>query len=184
MPASLMDELKIGAIVRNYGGWPKIWRSIYARLAVVITLACWGTWTKADWWSLVLGVTPNLLGFTLSAFALLLAFGDERFRQFLAKAGGDGPGLLNELAATFLIFVVVQITALIGAVVCRGMFESNAKLLSAEFAHSLMYVAPLIWGLAFFVFVYGALLTVACARWIYILAVVYAHDLQRRKGDD
>ena len=181
MADTLMDELKIGAIFRNYGGWEKVRKSIYARLALALTVATWGTWTKDGWWEIVLNVTPDLLGFTLSAFALLLAFGDDRFREFLAKAGGSGPNLLNELAATFLIFVMVQTTGLLAAIVCRGMWDSGGILLSPSIAKVIMYGAPILWGASFFIFVYGALLTVACARWIYALAIVYIRDLQQRQ---
>lgn len=181
MAGGIHQQLTMKAILRNYGGWSKLWRSSYFRLAFGVTAATWGTWTKENWWEIVINVSPDLLGFTLSAFALLLAFGDEKFRELIAANDAEGPGLLEELSSTFLIFIVVQTTGLIAAFVCRGMWDSGALLLSSQVVKFLKLGAPILWGLCFFVFCYGTLLTVACARWIYLLAIVYSRDLNRRK---
>jgi hypothetical protein len=69
---------------QRYGSWAAVARSPYTHLAVVVTACSYPLWMHGTWSDVPLQVLPNLLGFALAAYALLLAFGDERFRSFLA----------------------------------------------------------------------------------------------------
>ena len=111
---------------RRYGGIREVVRSPYVLISVLITAACWGSWRGSDWQEMPLAVLPALLGFTLAAYALLLAFGDERFRAFLAsvatsdvdKNAADNNALLL-ISAVFVHFIVIQVAALLLAVVAH-----------------------------------------------------------------
>jgi hypothetical protein len=108
-----------------YGGVPKIIYSPYTHFALLLTLICWGQWHSTDWTAIPLSVLPALLGFTLAAYALLLGFGDESFRKFLASSGkpeqtgrdATSETTLMGVSAIFLHFVVVEIVALLCAIV-------------------------------------------------------------------
>ncbi len=99
--------------------------SPYAHLALLGTLVCRGIWSASDWYATPLAVLPALLGFTLAAYALLLGFGDEKFRSFLAdrdpgeSADHADPvekNLLVRVSAIFLHFVIVEVVGLAMAV--------------------------------------------------------------------
>jgi hypothetical protein len=64
-------------------------------------------------------VLPNLLGFTLGGYAILLAFGDSRFRDKISEQdeGDDEPTLFMELNGTFVHFIILQAIAILLAVI-------------------------------------------------------------------
>jgi hypothetical protein len=112
---------------KRYGGWFAIIFSPYTVMAIVITVLCWGAWRLSSWPEAPLSVLPALLGFSLAAYALLLAFGDERFRAFLAEETFDKDSLsvpndnvLLGMSAIFLHFIFIQVLALLLAVVANG----------------------------------------------------------------
>lgn len=108
---------------RAYGGSRSLFSSRYLLLALVILPLTWGTWSKELWWETVIGVLPNLLGFTLGGFAIFIGFGDERFKQTLAAPEDDpgAPSVYLEFSATFVHFILVQVIALLLAVAAKGM---------------------------------------------------------------
>lgn len=108
---------------RAYGGSRSLFSSRYLLLALAILPLTWGTWSKELWWDTVIGVLPNLLGFTLGGFAIFIGFGDERFKQSLAEPEDDpsAPSVYLEFCATFVHFILVQVVALLLAVGAKGM---------------------------------------------------------------
>lgn len=136
----------IGDYIRCYGGISRMVLAPYAHAALLGTLACYGIWTSNRWFDLPLAVLPALLGFTLAAYALLLGFGDDRFRSFLAERDPEEPAgtrgdpyahnLLLRISAIFLHFVVVQIVALTLAI-----FASSHPLASLHVHVKWAYVA-------------------------------------------
>jgi hypothetical protein len=106
------------------GGWGALVRSPYVHISLALTLVCYGAWRNGKWSDLPIAVLPALLGFTLAAYALLLAFGDEQFRAFLANCRDDGvepnapaENALLSVSAIFLQFVVIQAVALLFAII-------------------------------------------------------------------
>jgi hypothetical protein len=108
---------------RAYGGIKALLSSPYLHLAVIMLIATYATWSRMEWWDQVIGVLPNLLGFTLGGFAMFLGFGDEKFRALLAEPDEDSPtapSLYVSLCATFVHFIVVQLLALMAAVLAKS----------------------------------------------------------------
>ncbi len=112
---------------RRYGGLWAVVVSPYTLGAGFITAACWGSWRASSWPEGPIAVLPALLGFSLAAYALLLAFGDERFRAFLAEEQFDDGGMkvpndnvLLGMSAIFLHFIIVQALALLLAIVANA----------------------------------------------------------------
>src|SRR6185295_12041303 len=56
-----------------YGGWRALFRSLYLHVAIIITCLLWGRWTMAGWWEMPLAVLPNIIGFSVGGYALLLS---------------------------------------------------------------------------------------------------------------
>ena len=106
-----------------YGGWKALRQSPYLHLAALLLLATYATWSQKDWWDQVIAVIPNLLGFTLGGFAMFLGFGDEKFRALLAEPDEDNPeqpSLYVSLCSTFVHFIVIQLSALICALLAKS----------------------------------------------------------------
>ncbi len=172
---------------RQYGGCRALLKSRYLWMALGLSAALYSQWTKAGWWDTVLAVIPNLLGFTIGAFALTLAFGDESFRKLMADDDRNGkPSVMQEMAATFYHFICVQVAALIGAILSKGLFESDWDNAPAAFAHTAL-LGQVAWWVLYSVFLYAILLSWAAGRWIFLLAQVYNQFLvirSKKQQDD
>ena len=99
-------------------------RSPYFHGALLLLVITHHTWIEPAWWDIVIGALPNLLGFSLAGFAIFIGFGDERFRALLAEPDEDGlqPTIYVKLCSTFVHFILVQILALIYAVVAKSLW--------------------------------------------------------------
>lgn len=99
-----------------YGGLRALFSSPYLHIALLLTCAFWPLWTDGcdSWHEATLSVLPNLLGFTLGGYAILLAFGDDRFRQIIAGEEGEGKASpFMVVNASFIHFIILQALALI-----------------------------------------------------------------------
>jgi len=108
----------------SYGKWKSFILSPFLHLAFVISYLARPLWNPATneasvWYNLSLSVLPNLLGFTLGGYAILLAFGDSRFRDKISEQdeGDDEPTLFMELNGTFVHFIILQAIAILLAVI-------------------------------------------------------------------
>ncbi|MHC1753808.1 hypothetical protein [Humidesulfovibrio sp.] len=108
----------VGHLWRAYGGLkgflcsPYLWSSAVA--TVVIHYFAVENW---KWYTTSLAVLPNLLGFSLGGYAVLLAFGDGRFLDALRGPEPDeqySPYL--QASASLAWFVLAQILSLIVSV--------------------------------------------------------------------
>ncbi len=115
----------IGRYWKIYGGWHALLYSPYFHLSLIISLICYPVWYVEHegwaWFNLCISVIPNLVGFTLGGYAMILAFGNEKFRSLLAGAGDNGEAspfmIVN---ATFIHFIVMQILSLLIALIEIG----------------------------------------------------------------
>lgn len=132
-----------------YGGWSALYRSPYLHVAVLFSLLSIPLWkpnpdsTLAAWYDTAIAVLPNLLGFTLGGFAILLAFGNEKFLSKISGEDKDGsPSPYLNLCGSFAHFIIIQVVALFFAFFAQA-WSMNSWYMS-------------IFGLAFF---YYAILT-------------------------
>lgn len=184
MAKELRNELKLSRIIEAYGGCRAIIVSRYFIFACLLMVPTWSQWTKAGWWDTVFSIIPNLLGFTIGAFALTIAYGDERFKKLLAKSVDDDDehSPLIEMSATFLVFIAVQTFALIGTLTCKGMWEFGSQLIPSALLKTVEIAGLVLWAACYLLFMYSILLALAAARWIYMLAVVYAAHAKRPRS--
>lgn len=152
----------LAAYWRAYGGVAALCRSPFFLLAMVLTAVLYPIWIEPDWWELPMGMLPDLLGFSLGAFAFIVGFGNERF---LNRMAGREPGEAQQspymvVTSAMLHFILCQVLALF-----LGLAASAAYLLPAPdwFAQLNQYLRPAFWGGAFFIFVYALTLVAASA---------------------
>jgi hypothetical protein len=163
-----------------YGGTRALLSSPYLRAALILTPFCWGSWSIPNWWDTVIGVLPNLLGFTLGGFAIFAAFGDERFIQSLAAPEDDPqqPSVYREFCATFVHFILVQLGALLLALVSKGMWfrlelPTDAGAVAGAWA-AVLPIANLAWGaVCYFVFLYALTSVIAIALHVFRISTMF-----------
>lgn len=67
------------------------------------------------WMQATQGMLPELLGFSLGGYAILISFGDEQFRKFLATfyPNGNKHSIFMILNGVFLHFIIAQVLAIL-----------------------------------------------------------------------
>ncbi|PLX70586.1 MAG: hypothetical protein C0602_03500 [Denitrovibrio sp.] len=75
---------------------------------------------SGQWHNLAITIIPNMLGFTLGGYAILLSFGGERFFKILCIRCADEstPTPFMIFNGAFVHFIIVQITTLLLSVLC------------------------------------------------------------------
>jgi hypothetical protein len=106
-----------------YGGFPALLRSKYAWFSVGLTVLLWRTWStsekRTELGSTILGIIPNLLGFTIGAMAILLAFSTSSFFAKLTENGKSDSAYLD-LASKFVHFILLQAIALFSGIILKS----------------------------------------------------------------
>lgn len=106
---------------RIYGGFKGLLCSPYILVALGISLAAYPIWLcgkSAQWYNLSVSALPNLLGFTLAGYTIIIGFGDGKFRDALRGEGPNGePSPFMFLNGAFVHFLIVQISALLVGIV-------------------------------------------------------------------
>ena len=157
-----------------YGGWKAILRSPYLHISVVMSALSFGFWKDPSWWSTPIGVLPNLIGFTLGGYAILISFGNERFINILTEPVDNKPAsIFMAVNATFVHFIVVQVFALMLALFAQSRpLSSFISLLPEELSAwiELKVSLPdwfrvtfvrLFWFLCYTTFIYAVVSTIA-----------------------
>jgi hypothetical protein len=171
-----MSQLKdVGAILRRYfqayGGWLALITSPYGYAALILTILCTGIWLKDQQASnLVVQIIPNLLGFSIGAFAILTASVQGRLGKLLfQKLEGSETSIIEVVASTFLHFIVIQTLALTCAVLGLSQLGRNVGALltawgAGHFTMMTLHAASLAYRfVSFFLFAYALMLIVAAA---------------------
>lgn len=150
-----------------YGGWRAVLRSFYFHIALAITIACWTLWKDGGWWDHSLNLLPSLLGFSLGAFAILLAFGNENFQRIMAIRPKDNKAAYESVATGFTHFIIVQFSGIALAFLAKAWYveaphwfwmiiESNKWIFEAYSMARLLF-----WGLGFLLLSYSVTCGVA-----------------------
>jgi hypothetical protein len=151
---------------RAYGGFKAVFKSPWLWIAFVVTLICTPLWRMGDWAATALGVLPNLLGFSLGAMAIVLAFPSASvFKMFAEKGRPDSYYI--DVASRFVHFVIVQVTAITLALVAKAWLYMPLNLLG------------------FWAFCYAIATAAATALSLYGIARIYnASESQPNPEDD
>src|ERR1035437_3917058 len=104
----------------SYGGWKALIFSPYLHCAVLISILAYGLSDARRWSELAISILPNVLGFSVGGYAILMSFGGEKFLTLLAKVESDGVAALKGVSAAFVHFVLVQTATLGWALLSMG----------------------------------------------------------------
>jgi hypothetical protein len=171
------------AIFKKYwvalGGWKEVIRSPFVHIALFLTLLLSGYWMSSDWQKTAIGVLPNLLGFGVTGYAIWIGWGDEKLReQLISIDTKPDVSAYVEVSAIFAHFAVVQIVALLSAVI----FDALNYVLSEKSLLSFILVstglptnifnliAPLGAAIGFFFFTYAIVVTLEATLALFRLA--------------
>ncbi len=106
-----------------YGGLEALLKTPYLHFAILTSLSCFPIWSKTvtpSWYNLPIAALPSLLGFTLGGYAILLAFGNEKFLMILCARDDDDPSPFMNVNGAFVHFIVVQAIALFSSIVAMS----------------------------------------------------------------
>lgn len=154
----------------KYGGFKSLINSPYLHISVLITLITCGFWYNSNWWEQSFSILPSILGFTLGGFAIFLGFGSDEFKKIMSrKKAGNSPYL--DMVTSYTHFVLVQLLAIIFAIVMQGASKINLLDIPEDINHILIALTGFIgYGLL----IYSLLLSLAVCLAIFELANVYA----------
>lgn len=161
----------------DYGGWRDFFASPLLHLAILIAAASYSEWSGSTWVELPLSLLPNLLGFSLGAYALIFSLADERLLAALNTPTADGsPTKLRMVNATFLHFILIQTFAIIFALTNKSSMLIDligvlplARSCIEVTQDGLAAVAGL---LGYFLTVYAVVLLIGAALAAYRLAIM------------
>lgn len=158
-----------------YGGWKALFTSKFFWISLILNLVMYHAWypIESKWWDQVTSIIPSILGFTLGGFAMWVAIGDEKFKSLIAGNDEDEDGVspFMEVNATFTHFVLLQILALIFAIIAANfdyVLISNKYLTIGAMAFSFT---------GYFLFLY-ALLTAIAAVFAILKVAKWYDDYQ------
>lgn len=149
---------------RIYGGFGALLKSPYFWVSALITILLYPSWSVSGWWDDVLSIMPNLLGFSLGGYAMWIAIGDDEFRKLISGEDGDGkPSPYMEVNAAFVHFIVLQMLAMILALVNKAydIPLNNQNILVKFLGDAVFYVNTVSYFVSYFVFIYALLTAVA-----------------------
>lgn len=137
---------------KAYGGHKALLNSPYLHFSFLFSLLCYPAWGMVHkdwaWFNICVSAIPNLLGFTLGGYAILLAFGDDEFKSALSGNNPDGSfSPFMVVNATFIHFILMQIVSLF-----ISLFALTWDIRTGAFA----------W-LGFFIFIYALSTSIAAA---------------------
>jgi hypothetical protein len=70
-----------------------------------------------------LSILPNLLGFSIGAYAVVLVLGNGDFWKFIAEYSEDN--LFMNINSSFVHFIFIQVTAILFALLSKGLSLDN-----------------------------------------------------------
>ncbi|MHC6050652.1 hypothetical protein ACYT84_02585 [Ralstonia solanacearum] len=168
-----------------YGRWVAILTSPYLHVSIVLTVILSHLWIRGGWWSDAIAALPTMIGFAIGAYAIVLGFGDERFRAviMLRRNGDTSPYV--KISASLAHFIVVQIAALLAAFIGKGLnFGLNtrkglgalifAAVGNIDFVHD--WIAPSGNFIGFVLFIYAIATAMATAMAIFRLTTLVERD--------
>ncbi|MFM0236249.1 hypothetical protein [Paraburkholderia sediminicola] len=170
---------------KAYGGWKAVLTSPYLHGSVVLTPILGHLWFDASWWTDAIASLPTMIGFAIGAYAIVLGFGDERFRAILTQRRGGRTSPYVTISASLAHFIVVQLAALICAFLAKGLdfYVCDSHILSAillpilggcDVVHD--WFAPIGNFVGFTLFVYAIATALATAMAIFRLTTLVERE--------
>jgi len=159
-------------------GWTGLLHGPEFRICLCAWILTTAYWVREPWWDQVISTVPTLLGFTLTGFAIFLGFGSDNFKRFLAMGRSETDNQYLSVGAAFVLFVVVQLVALLFAMVVKG-FQFPTPEFLKPYNNYLAIGSGVVAGIGYFIFLYGLILSLRAALRIYRLSRWYSMYLRR-----
>lgn len=119
----------LGIYWEAYGGFRELRKSPYLLLAILIAVPATCLQLKEtpwDWAAEVINILPDVLGFSLGGYAMLVGFGDKEFLAAMRGRNKDGtPSVYMEVNGAFVHFIIVQALALMFATISTALELSH-----------------------------------------------------------
>lgn len=110
----------------NYGGISEIIKSPYFKISIIISIILSIFGETECWFDLPLNILPNILGFSIGAYAILLALGNSNFWKILSKKENNiSKTPFMEINASFVHFIFIQILAILFALIAKLILLKN-----------------------------------------------------------
>lgn len=158
---------------REYGAWNSVFSSKYFYAAVAIS--CLGYWyfQQPKWWDLVTSVVPGLVGFAIAGVAIFISLGSDALRSIIAGKvpGEDKPSPFIAFMAMFTHFIVVQLAALVVAILAKFFYETSNPP-SVGLVQASLHLKPVFWWFGGLLFCYAVTLCLSLAVEIFRLATM------------
>jgi hypothetical protein len=170
---------------RAYGGWKAVLTSPYLHAAILLTGLLGHLWFDAAWWTDAIASLPTMIGFAIGAYAIVLGFGDERFRTILTQRRNGKTSPYVTISASLAHFIVVQLVALFSALLAKSLdfYVCDNHILGALFltfvsscdvAHT--WLSPIGNFIGFALFVYAIATALATAMAIFRLTTLIERE--------
>lgn len=193
LPKPYQDPAElIGSYWTACGGWHGLIRSAYLHASFVFAVLSSSVLADIKWTDTVLQVVPNLIGFSLAGYSVLLGFGNDKFKQVLAitTINDDGHSAYMGFNASFVSFIGFQVIALALAIMARSLpFVSIGKATGFHIGNCVPELLSLFgpvtkvgWFVCWWVFIYALSLALAATLSIFRLARIYDKMLSADQG--
>lgn len=169
MKCKLIEYLKIksfGTYWINYGGFKAIVTSPYFYISILISIFIVLFGNTDKWYDLPLNILPNLLGFSIGAYAVVLVLGNGDFWKFIAVETQNN--LFMKINSSFVHFIFIQVVSIIFSLICQSL-EVESFIFSF---------------LGFFLLIYAILTAFAATLAILEISKYYQAFLSIKKKED
>jgi len=180
---------------KSYGGMKTFLCSPYLHITIFLSLVMWPIWTQPNWWELVISILPSVVGFSLGGYAIFTAFGNEDFKYAISGIDANSKKTKKyspfiQANASFLHFIIVQLVALIFAVLAQArIYHSLPSYMKGTIEEALTVkgffvidaISPLLWFLSFSLFVYALSLAFAATFAIFRMALWFDESVTIQK---
>lgn len=128
---------------KAYGGLTALIKSPYVRYSLILSILLNFGSEKEKWVELTTNMLPNIVGFCIAAYAILMSVNNEKFIKILSDKYNDETPPFLSLSASFCHFVIIQMITIVYAALF-SIFEFKNFLLNLIglflFSYSLMLV--------------------------------------------
>jgi len=167
-----------------YGGSLALVKSLYLWSALALTLVLYPAWSQPGWWSDVISIMPNLLGFSLGGYALWMSIGDDNFKNLIIRNGDKNrPSPYMQVNATFAHFIMLQLFALLTALTAKTFYftlaESNPFYPLTQTA-GFQFFCVAGYAIGYFLFIYALLSALAATLALFRVSSWY--DIMKRNN--
>jgi hypothetical protein len=135
----------LSELFQSYGGWRALANSAYLRIALGLSLLAWPYVVTEKWVSSAVTILPALIGFSVAAYAIFFVILNEEDRRKLSRPMPSDPvrSPLSMLLSTISFAVLIQLTALIYAIIFDGKPFPTLQAFSGLYKYTNMFFSAI-----------------------------------------